>query len=422
MTTQQHRYKSSRVCNKEEIRFKEKGMVKKKKKNALELWSIFKERLSPADLKTLTSLLIDSHRRRIDKTQLIASALVLFKNDEFLHRCFTDFLKKPQEEEDEEDEGKALSEVEAESLKNFCKMVSKGLGPSELLELVSSVKDLGKKKIKLSQFRKSLSLLFKNNGQEDERGKTQRNVQDTGLELEEGEIREDGLGVRAKVGKKSKEDPKIGADAEIRVSEERELVKDVTHGLDKMDLEGKKRRLLRPEPSTERSLKKARTSSRQLERVTPSYKLIPEEEQCPVSNKVLNNKYAVMEFKGASRRKKLSKYEEAVARCEDDMFESDMLMETLKSAVESAEQVIKEEMSVEDLGVMFYRCIEKLYRGDMFEFVREDHKKALPVMLVRLKQKLDAVTVAREIWIPMWKQVFEENTIKQRESTTFRRR
>ncbi|KAH0943087.1 hypothetical protein HID58_002724 [Brassica napus] len=305
MTTQQHRYKSSRVCNKEEIRFKEKGMVKKKKKNALELWSIFKERLSPADLKTLTSLLIDSHRRRIDKTQLIASALVLFKNDEFLHRCFTDFLKKPQEEEDEEDE---------------------------------------------------------------------------------------------------------------------ELVKDVTHGLDKMDLEGKKRRLLRPEPSTERSLKKARTSSRLLERVTPSYKLIPEEEQCPVSNKVLNNKYAVMEFKGASRRKKLSKYEEAVARCEDDMFESDMLMETLKSAVESAEQVIKEEMSVEDLGVMFYRCIEKLYRGDMFEFVREDHKKALPVMLVRLKQKLDAVTVAREIWIPMWKQVFEDNTIKQREYTTSRRR
>ncbi|WZZ28190.1 paired amphipathic helix protein Sin3-like 2 [Brassica napus] len=420
MTTQQHRYKSSRVRNEEEIRFKEKGMVKKKKKNALELWSIFKERLTPTDLKTLTSLLIDSNRRRIDKTQLIASALVLFKKDDFLHRCFTDFLNKPQEEDEEEDEDKALSEVEAESLKNFCKMVSKGLGPSELLELVSSVKDFGKKKIKLSQFRKSLSLLFKNNGQEDERGKTQQNVQDTGLELEEGEIREDGLGVRAKVGNKSKEDQKIGADAaEIRVSEERELVKDVTHGLDKMDLEGKKRRLLQ---TTERSLKKARTSSRQLERVTPSYKLIPEEEQCPVSNKVLNNKYAVMQFKGASRRKKLSKYEEAVARCEEDMFESDMLMEALKSAVESAEQVIKEEMSLENLGVKFYRCIERLYRGDMFAVVREDHKTVLPVILIRLKQKLDAVRVAREIWIPMWKQVFEDNTIKQRESTTFRRR
>ncbi|CDY64585.1 BnaCnng44190D [Brassica napus] len=281
-------------------------MVKKKKKNALELWSIFKERLSPTDLKTLTSLLIDSNRRRIDKTQLIASALVLFKKDEFLHRCFTDFLNKPQEEDEEEDEDKALK-----------------------------------------------------------------------------------------------------------------LVKDVTHGLDKMDLGGKKRRLLQ---TTERSLKKARTSSRQLERVTPSYKLIPEEEQCPVSNKVLNNKYAVMQFKGASRRKKLSKYEEAVARCEEDMFESDMLMEALKSAVESAEQVIKEEMSVENLGVKFYRCIERLYRGDMFAVVREDHKKVLPVILIRLKQKLDAVRVAREIWIPMWKQVFEDNTIKQRESTTFRRR
>ena len=417
MTTQQHRYKSRRVRNEEEIRFKEKGMVKKKKKkNALELWSIFKERLSPTDLKTLTSLLIDSNRRRIDKTQLIASALVLFKKDEFLHRCFTDFLNKPQEEDEEEDEDKALSEVEAESLKNFCKMVSKGLGPSELLELVSSVKDFGKKKIKLSQFRKSLSLLFKNNGQEDERGKTQQNVEDTGLELEEGEIREDGLGVRAKVGKKPKEDQKIGADAaEIRVSEERELVKDVTHGLDKMDLGGKKRRLLQ---TTERSLKKARTSSRQLERVTPSYKLIPEEEQCPVSdNHVLNNKYAVMQFNGSSKPKKLSKYEEAIEGCEEDMFETDMLIESLKSAMESAEKVIKEEMSVEDLGVKFYRCVEMLYRGDVSEIVRKDHKKALPVILERLKHKLDALTVAQENWKPRWKQVFEENTAKQRKAT-----
>ncbi|KAG2317292.1 hypothetical protein Bca52824_020414 [Brassica carinata] len=371
------------------------------KKDALELWSIFKERLSPTDLKALISLLIDSNRGRIDKTQVIVSALVLFKNDEFLHRRFTDFLngnKSQEEEEQEEDkDAAALSEAEAESLKSFCKKISEELvGPSELLKLVSSIKDLDKHKIRLSQFRKSLPPLFKNNGQEDDRGKTQRNVEDTGVELEEGEIREDGLLPVPKVeqdrleirAEKSKEDPKI------RVSEERELVKDVTHGLDKMDLEGKKRRILQPEPS-KRSLKKSRTS-RRLERVTPSYKLIPEEEQCPVSNNVLNNKYSLIRFDDPSGRKRLTKYEEAMARCEEYMFEADMLMETLKSAVESAEKVIKEEMSVEDLGVKFYRCIERLYGGDMFEIVREDHKRVLPVILPRLKQKLDELTVARK--------------------------
>ncbi|XP_056843692.1 paired amphipathic helix protein Sin3-like 2 [Raphanus sativus] len=395
------------------------------KKSALELWSIFKQRLSPADFKALTSLLIDSNRKRIGKTQLIASALVLFKNDEFLHRCFTDFLNgnnSQEEEEEEEDKDAALSEVEVESLKSFCKKISEELvGPSELLKLVSSIKDLGDKKIRLSQFCKSLPPLFKNNAQGDDHGKTQQRVEDTGLELEEGEIREDGLlrdpyVEQDRLGIRAKEDPKIGADAEIRVSEGRELVKDVTHGLDKMDLEGKKRRILQPEPTDERSLKKPRTSRRLLERVTPSYMLIPDEEQCPDSDdNVLNNKYSLMQFNGSSRRKKLSRYEEAMARCEEDMFESDMLMETLKSAVESAEKVIREKMSVEDLGVKFYRCIERLYRGDMFEVVREDHKKVLPVILSRLKQKLDEFTVAREIWIPMWKRVFEENTAKQRQ-------
>ncbi|KAF8117664.1 hypothetical protein N665_0008s0020 [Sinapis alba] len=292
-------------------------------------------------------------------------------------------------------------------------MISEGLGPSELLKLVSSIKDFDKQKNSLSQFRKSLPPLFKNYVQP---GKTQQNVEDGLLRVPKFE--QDCVGIRAKEGeKKSKEDR---ADAEIvSVSEEQELVKDVTHGFIKMDLEGKKRRILQPEPETERSVKKQKTS-RRLERViTPSYKLIPEEERCPISdnNHVLNNKYSLIKFGDPSGRKKMTKYEEAMARCEDYMFEADMLKEALKSAMENAEKVIKEEMRVEDLGVKFYRCIEKLYGGDMFEIVREDHKKALPVILERLKQKLDEVEFAREIWTPMWKQVFEENTVKQREST-----
>ncbi|KAF8117666.1 hypothetical protein N665_0008s0022 [Sinapis alba] len=218
--------------------------------------------------------------------------------------------------------------------------------------------------------------------------------------------------VRAKVDESSKKSSGahvVGIRVEVDVSDEE--TKSEEHVTDKTSLDGKKRRIVHSE--------QARKSMRLDERVTPSYKLIPEEEQCPVSdnNDVLNNKYSVMQFSGATKRKKLKKYEEAMERCEDEMFETDMLIGSFESAVENAEKVIKEEMGVEDLGVKFYRCIEKLYGGDMSEIVREDHTKALPVILNRLKQKLDEFTVARESWKPRWKQVFEENTAKQREAT-----
>ncbi|CDY18079.1 BnaA01g23400D [Brassica napus] len=266
-----------------------------------------------------------------------------------------------------------------ESLMSYSKMMSDKLGHSGTKSLLSLIDAFKNERITPSVFSKSVVLLFHKH----------KNT--------EGEIRGYNVSdeaVRAKVDEKPK---RSGARIRIR---------------------GKKRRIIHSEPTTERSLKRARTSRRLLERVTPSYKLIPEEEQCPVSdNHVLNNKYAVMQFNGSSKPKKLSKYEEAIESCEEDMFETDMLIESLKSAVENAEKVLKEEMSVEDLGVKFYRCIKMVYRGDVSEIVREDHKKALPAILERLKQKLDALTVAKESWKPRWKQVFEENTAKQRKAT-----
>ncbi|CAH8373676.1 unnamed protein product [Eruca vesicaria subsp. sativa] len=311
-------------------------------KNALELWSIFRERLSPTDMKTLTSLLIDYNRRRIEKTQLIASALLLFKNDEFLHRCFTDYLygKKSQEDEDGETQSDEEGEIREQDPKT---------------ELCVRNKE-------------EAMVYYKE--QEDE--KSHQNVEE---DLE---------------------------DAKIRVSDERDL----EHATNVFSLEGKRRRILKPEPP-----------KKTLARVTPSYETIPEEDQFPVSNKVLNNKYSVTQRNSGSGHKKLSKYEEAIERCQDDMFESDMMMGSLESAVENAEKVIAEEMSVEDLGVKFYKCIERLYCRDMSEIVRENHMRALPVILIRLKQKLDELTAVRENWKIIWKQAIEENTAKQREAT-----
>ncbi|CAF2153153.1 unnamed protein product [Brassica rapa] len=279
-----------------------------------------------------------------------------------------------------------------ESLMSYSKMMSDKLGHSGTKSLLSLIDAFKNERITPSVFSKSVVLLFHKH----------KNT--------EGEIRGYNVSdeaVRAKVDEKPK---RSGARIRIRVKIDQNPKEDVS--------EGKKRRIIHSEPTTERSLKRARTSRRLLERVTPSYKLIPEEEQCPVSdNHVLNNKYAVMQFNGSSKPKKLSKYEEAIESCEEDMFETDMLIESLKSAVENAEKVLKEEMSVEDLGVKFYRCIKMVYRGDVSEIVREDHKKALPAILERLKQKLDALTVAKESWKPRWKQVFEENTAKQRKAT-----
>ncbi|KAJ4870673.1 hypothetical protein Rs2_47720 [Raphanus sativus] len=267
-------------------------------------------------------------------------------------------------------------------------------GMESLLSLIDALSNKG---ITHSVFSKSIDVLFDNH--------VKTTKQDF---VEEGEIREDyhACAVRADVDESPE---KSGAHVRIRVKIDENPKEDVS--------EEKKRRILQSE---EKKPKK----SRRLDRVTPSYKLIPEEQQYPVSDNLddpeldcLNNKYSVMQFNGASGHKQLSKYEEAIERCEEDMFETDMLMGSLESAVKSAEKVLEEEMGVEQLGMKFYRCIEMLYRGDMSEIVREDHKKALPVILIRLKQKLDELTGARESWKPRWKKVFKENTAKQREAT-----
>lgn len=338
------------------------------RQNVLELWSSITERLSQPDLRKIVSLLVEFKHDKIEKTQLISSALLLLENDKYLHRRFTEIFcaNKPEEE------------------------------------------------------------------QEDEDGET-RNDEDT--DIEEGEIREQRdpktdqdeanhleiVGVE--VDENQKEDQEDEANhLEIRVKVDENPKED---SFAKINLEGKKKRkrgsfLVKDSNEIERSLKKTRTSKR-LERVTPSYRHVLEEEQSSVSDTdtVLNNQYvSVGQRKGEVWEcKKLTDYEEAMAKCEQHMYETDMLIGTLGNAMKSAEKVMSGEIELEDVGIMFYRCIDQLYRLDMAETVREDHRKVLPVIIPRLKQKLDEIKLARERWKPLWKQVFEENTAKQRDYT-----
>lgn len=333
-------------------------------------------------------------------------------------------------------------EGDLESLKKLCEDVTGKLGPRGMETLRSLMENFNNKKTEHTEFRNSIERLFKNHA------KTQHHHV---AELEDGEIREHhvfsvspkvddslkeypihhgNLKTGAHVGTRSKLDEssenyfiqhgnlKIRADVGVRVKvDEKPNKEDVSEDREsEMNQEGNNGSNLHSVEQIRKSLMKKRRRYMRLNRETPNYKLIPEEKQCPVKNKVLNNKVSLVKFY-AFKDKKLTKYEKAMASCEEKMIEADRLMECMRSAVENAEKVIKGEMRVKDLGVMFYNCIEELCHGDVFERMRQDYRKALPEILPRLKQELNKLTVARAKKKSCLKQVMEDNTAKQRDST-----
>ncbi|CAH2052866.1 unnamed protein product [Thlaspi arvense] len=294
----------------------------------------------------------------------------------------------------------------------LCKIIAVGkimaekLSPSEMGKLISLIQDFDKHRISHGDFGKSIQLLFAQKHQED--GKTQQEVeirQNHPRKIYDPQPEPNSLPIRVRVVSKKYGHPKIGADLQVRVKE----------GVTKVfSLNGKKRRILEPDTSDERSVKKTRTSKRMEQDVSPSYVLIPEEARSPVKDTVLNNTCRLKRFDNASGYHRLSKYQVAMATCEDEMFETDMLMGALRSAIDTAERVMREEMRLEDVGVKFYRCIDQLYGGrDMSDIVREDHKKALPLISGRLKQKLDELTSAKEKRKYGWQKIFQDNTARQ---------
>ncbi|KAH0851173.1 hypothetical protein HID58_017638 [Brassica napus] len=232
----------------------------------------------------------------------------------------------------------SVGEGELKSLKNLCNEITEALSPQ------------GMETIKHSVFRNSIHLLFKNHA------KTQQHHVDT--ELENGGIQEHHVFVvRAKdpmleLDESSKIYPihygnlKIRADGGdiIKVDENhREYVSGA-----RMDLEGNNGRNLH---LVRRLMKKQRMFIR-LNQMIPSYKLIPEEERCSVNEQqVFSDKKVFSDDFEEFEHKKLTEYEEAMTKSENEMIEADRLMERMISAVEKLEiRVIKGEMKGRRLG------------------------------------------------------------------------
>ncbi|CAN8270506.1 unnamed protein product [Cochlearia groenlandica] len=161
----------------------------------------------------------------------------------------------------------------------------------------------------------------------------------------------------------------------------------------------------------ERSTKKARISE-ELKQVTPSYMLIPKGERPLVSDRALNNAVVQRKFSISGREKLLTGYEKATWRWEDDMFQRDMLIEELRRAVELAKKVMSGEMAMEDVGAKFYKCVAELDRGRLVRKLIENYEEALPLILTRLKKKLDDLEVTRATKKPKWKQALETKAAK----------
>ncbi|KFK39687.1 hypothetical protein AALP_AA3G276200 [Arabis alpina] len=309
----------------------EETMAAMLRENLLELWRSITAKLTPHEVDTIRSLLVEFGHNRIGSDQVITSSLLLLQKHDDLHRRFTDM---------------------------FC---------------ANNPQD----------------------NQEDEDAETRNDEDDD--DIEEGEIRERDQPIKANL-------------FQIRVGI------DENPQRDSLDKKGKKKKKKKNRGIL---IEKKTRKSKRLEKLTPSYThILEEEEYSDDTETVLNNKYAsVGQGKGQGWKRKTTDYEVAMAKCEDDMFEVDRLIGTLSHALKTAEQVMSGKMRLEEIGTMFYICIKKLYNQDMSEIVRQDYQNALHVIIPRLRQKLNEAMLARETWIPHWKQVLEENTAKQRDST-----
>ncbi|KAJ4765389.1 paired amphipathic helix Sin3-like protein [Rhynchospora pubera] len=179
------------------------------------------------------------------------------------------------------------------------------------------------------------------------------------------------------------------------------------------------------------------------EQCTPSYRLLPKHYPVPPSTQrtelgksVLNDAWVSVtsgseDYSFKHMRK--NQYEESLFRCEDDRFELDMLVESAKSAIKRVEKLIKkmnegsidqdEPIDIEDyLTPMNMRCIEKLYGDhglDAIEVLRRKPEAALPVLLGRLKQKLEEWNQCRIDFNKVWADVYAKNYHKSLDHRSF---
>ncbi|KAF4360733.1 hypothetical protein F8388_016520 [Cannabis sativa] len=184
---------------------------------------------------------------------------------------------------------------------------------------------------------------------------------------------------------------------------------------------------------------------KQVKSCTPSYRLIPIDYPMPsVSHRselgaeVLNDNWVLFssasdqEYQSFKHRPK-NKYEYCLFRCEDDMFELDMLLEsvnaTTKSVVELLEKINNNTLTVkgnrpfcieDHLTAMNLRCIERLYGEhgvDVVGEIRKNTSYALPIILNRLNKKQQEYAECRVRLNKICADVYAENHHKSLDHT-----
>ncbi|KAK1606413.1 hypothetical protein QYE76_030086 [Lolium multiflorum] len=179
------------------------------------------------------------------------------------------------------------------------------------------------------------------------------------------------------------------------------------------------------------------------QRCTPSYRLLPKNYPMPSSSSrtdigvsVLNDLWVSVtsgseDYSFKHMRK--NQYEESLFRCEDDRFEMDMLLESVKATIKRVEEFIEklQDNSVEPdspihidehLTTLNLRCIERLYGDhgvDVIDVLRKNASVALPVILTRLKQKQDEWSRCRSDFNKVWAEVYAKNYHKSLDHRSF---
>ncbi|GMI90141.1 SIN3-like 5 [Hibiscus trionum] len=165
------------------------------------------------------------------------------------------------------------------------------------------------------------------------------------------------------------------------------------------------------------------------EQCTPSYRLLPENYPRPIAShreetdsEVLNDDWVSVPS-GSFKLMRKNQYEKVLFRCEDDRFELDMLLESVKGTAKKVEGLlekinnntietdrpirIEEHFTVQNL-----RCIERIYGDhglDVMDILRNKVQTVLPVILTRLKQKQEEWVSKRSHYNKIWAEVYASN-------------
>ncbi|VFQ95207.1 unnamed protein product [Cuscuta campestris] len=179
------------------------------------------------------------------------------------------------------------------------------------------------------------------------------------------------------------------------------------------------------------------------EHCTPSYRLLPENYPIPIASQrtelgaqVLNDHWVSVtsgseDYSFKHMRK--NQYEESLFRCEDDRYELDMLLESVKVATKRVEEVLDKindntinldtPFRIEDhFTALNLRCIERLYGDhglDVIDVLRRNAHLALPVILSRLKQKLGEWENCRSDFDKIWAEIYAKNHYKSLDHRSF---